>query len=129
MRHYKHHTGFTLIEILIALAIVAIAMAAVQRSFAQVIDTTLTLRDRNIALWIAQNKLVQYQLEEHWPATGTRSDTTVMANKEWSLQEKVSATQIPNVRRVELDISARGEEYSLAHLVGLVIKPEKNTSP
>lgn len=125
----KYHSGFTLIEILVALAVVAIAMAAVQRSFAQVIDTTLNLSDRNIALWVAQNKLTQYQLEEHWPSVGTREDTTEMANKIWSLQEKVSATQIPDVRRVEIDVRMPGEEYSLAHLVGLVIKVSKKSSP
>jgi len=116
-------SGFTLIEILVALAIVAIAMAAVQRSFAQIIDTTLNLRDRNIALWVAQNKLTQYQLEEYWPAVGTHSDATEMASKEWHWVEKVSATQIPDVRRVEIDVMTAGKEYSLAHLVGLVIKP------
>lgn len=126
--HHKRSAGFTLVEILVALAIVAIAMAAVQRSFAQVIDSTLILRDRNIALWVAQNKLVQYRLEEYWPAVGSRTNTAIMANKEWDLQEKVSATQIPNVRRVELDISERGSEYSLAHLVGLVIKPPEKAA-
>lgn len=125
----KNQSGFTLIEVLIAMVIVVMAMATFLRSFAQVIDSTATLRDRHVALWVAQNKLTQYQLEEHWPATGTRSDTTVMANKEWRIQEKVSATQIPNVRRVELDISVRGEDYSHAHLVGLVIKPDEKVAP
>lgn len=129
MTRDNSHGGFTLIEILVALVFVAIAMAALQRSFAQVIDATLTLRDRNIALWVAQNKLTQYQLEQHWPSLGTRNDTTTMANVEWSWQEKVSATQIPDVRRVEIDVRAQGHDYSLAHLVGLVIKPSSKTTP
>ena len=128
MNQPRHHHGFTLIEILVALAIVVVALAALQRSFAQVIDSTYTLRDRNIALWVAQNKLSQYQMEEHWPSVGTRSDTTVMANREWSWQEKVTETQIPGVRRVEIDVQASGTDYSLAHLVGLVMKPQKKTT-
>ncbi len=64
MKQSRRHHGFTLIEILVALAIVVVALAALQRSFAQVIDSTYTLRDRNIALWVAQNKLAQYQMEE-----------------------------------------------------------------
>ncbi len=128
MKQSRRHHGFTLIEILVALAIVVVALAALQRSFAQVIDSTYTLRDRNIALWVAQNKLAQYQMEETWPSVGTRSDSTMMANREWDWQEKVSATQIPEVRRVEIDVRARGKDYSLAHLVGLVLKPQKKTA-
>jgi len=128
MKHSRRHHGFTLIEILVALAIVVVALAALQRSFAQVIDSTYTLRDRNIALWVAQNKLAQYQMEEHWPSVGTRNDTTVMANREWDWQEKVTKTQIPDVRRVEIEVRARGTDYTLARLVGLVMKPQKKTA-
>src|SRR5580693_4672087 len=71
--------GFTLIEVLIALAIVAIALAAGFRSVAQSANSASALKARTLALWVAENRLAGAQLETPSPALGERSGDETQA--------------------------------------------------
>ncbi|GMR19977.1 MAG: type II secretion system minor pseudopilin GspI [Gammaproteobacteria bacterium] len=117
------HKGFTLIEVLVALAVVAIAFAATMRSMAQSIDTTMVLRDKSYALWIAQNRLALHELGQDWPSLDTRDGTATMAGREWRWQEKVISTPLENLRRIEIEITAIESDYVLARLIGFLRKP------
>ena len=59
--------GFTLVEVLVALAVLAIALAAVMRAMAQAVDTTVSLREHSVALWVAQNRLMEHEMRQDWP--------------------------------------------------------------
>jgi len=115
--------GFTLIEVLIALAVLAIALAAVMRTVGQSIDLTMELRDRNLALWVAQNRLVTHQLLHEWPSPDTTEGTAEMGNRQWRWREQVLATPEPALRRIEIDVRADHGEARLAHLVGFLEQP------
>ena len=65
--------GFTLVEILVALAIIAIALTAGMRALAQATDTATALKARTLALWVAQNRLAAAQIATPWPALGNYS--------------------------------------------------------
>lgn len=56
----RHARGFTLIEILVALAILAVALAAAVRSASIAADGTLDLRERLAGTWVAQDRLAEY---------------------------------------------------------------------
>ncbi len=118
-----HHKGFTLIEVLVALALVAIAFAAIMRSMAQSIDTTMVLRDKSYALWVAQNRLALHELGQNWPSLDTRDGTATMAGREWRWKEKVISTPLENLRRIEIEITAIENDYVLARLIGFLRKP------
>jgi general secretion pathway protein I len=119
----KRHRGFTLIEVLIALAVLAIALAAVMRALSQSIDLSAGLRDRNIALWVAQNRLAEHQIRHDWPSQDTTEGTTEMAGREWRWREQVSGTPEPALRRIEIEVRAANGDQALAHLVGFLSQP------
>lgn len=116
--------GFTLIEVLMALAVLAIALAAILRTVGQSIDLTVDLRDRALAGWVAQNRLIAHQLQKDWPAAETTDGQTEMGGRVWRWREQVSTTPEPALRRIEIEIRADRGEQRLARLVGFLENPK-----
>lgn len=111
--------GFTLVEILVALAILAVALAAGMRAVAQSADGATLLKQRTLALWIAQNRLAAAQLAAPWPAPGARDGEAVQAGARFVWRETVSGTPNPAFRRIEIVVAEPGQpDYALARLVG-----------
>lgn len=122
--------GFTLIEILVALAVIATAVAAVVAGVSGYVNNAGYLRDRTVAQWVVMNKIAEMQLSSEWPSPGERRGETLMANREWSWKVKIAATDDPDVLR--LDVSAHAEEHSksaLAEAVAYVGKPAPAPAP
>lgn len=124
MRRRKKQTGFLLVEILVALVILAIPLAAITRAVSQAIDTTAALRDRNIAMWVAQDRLTMHRIERDWPSLKTTTGTSEMADRSWRWQEKVISTPVAQLRRVEIEIRDENGPDMLAKLVGLLRDPQ-----
>lgn len=114
-------TGFTLIEILVALTIAAIALAAGMRALSQAADGAGTLKARTLALWIAQNRLAAIQIA---PEEGTRGDTqgeAMQAGLPFVWRVHVSTTPNPAFRRVDIVVAEPSmPAYALASLTGYV---------
>lgn len=96
--------GFTLIEVLVALAIVAIGMAAVLEALTSSANTAIYLQDKTFAQWVALNRLETVRLSGTVPGTGTSSDKTDYAGRSWEWQQKVTSTKIPDLRQIEIDV-------------------------
>jgi general secretion pathway protein I len=113
--------GFTLVEVLVALAIVAVALAAGFRSVAQSAETATALKARTLALWVAQNRLAAAQLEIPGPSAGERDGNETQAGALFAWHQTVSGTPNPAFRRVEITVAdASRTDYVLARLVGYV---------
>ncbi len=111
-------------EVLIALAILAIPLAAITRAVGQAIDTTAALRDRSIAMWVAQDRLTMHRIERDWPTLKTTTGTSEMAGRSWRWQEKVISTPVVQLRRVEIEIRDENGPDMLAKLVGFLRNPQ-----
>ena len=111
--------GFTLIEILVALAILAVALAAGMRSVAQASDAATMLKQRTLALWVAQNRLAEAQLANPWPGVGTREGAAEQARARFVWRENISGTPNPAFRKIEITVADQAQtDYVLARLVG-----------
>lgn len=123
MRHRKGTLGFSLIEVLVALTILAIPLAAITRTVSQAIDTTAALRDRSMALWVAQDRIALHRIRRDWPATRTTTGTSEMAGRTWRWEEKVVTTPVAQLRRIEIEVREGDSPDVLARLVGFLRDP------
>ncbi|MBW4053311.1 MAG: type II secretion system minor pseudopilin GspI [Proteobacteria bacterium] len=96
--------GFTLIEVLVALAIVAIGMAAVLEALTSSANTAMYLQSKTFAEWVALNRLETVRLTGSVPGTGASSDTVDYAGRSWEWRQKVTNTQIPGMVQIAVDV-------------------------
>jgi general secretion pathway protein I len=115
--------GFTLIEVLVALAIVALALTAIAASMSQMIDSANTMRDRTYASWIAQNKITEFRLASAMPEVSTTSGELDYGNNRWSWRAVVSETGIENFMRIDVSVSYANSEYVVRTVTGFVGEP------
>jgi general secretion pathway protein I len=119
------HRGFTLIEILVALAILAVALAAAVRAAGVSADTTLRVKERLLAGWIAQDRLADYAMRPLWPDIGTRQGNADQAGVRFVWRETVTGTPNQLFRRIEVQVfPARTPDYEAARLVGFAVRSE-----
>ena len=117
--------GFTLVEILVALAIVAVALAAGMRALAQGADTASALKAHTLALWVAQNRLAAAQVAIPWPALGVADGDATQAGARFVWRTVIGTTPNPAFRRIEITVAdPETPDYALAHLIGFLGNPE-----
>lgn len=103
-RNSAPERGFTLLEVLVALTIVAIALAAIIKSTGDAARNTAYLRDKTVAEWVALNRLAELRASRSYPATGTRSGSEEQANADWDWIQTVSESGQPGIRQVEIEV-------------------------
>ncbi len=116
-----------MIEVLVALAIVAIALAASLRAVGSLATSEAELHDRLLAGWSADNALGQLRLAHAWPDIGERSFDCSQGNLRLTCTQLVAATPNPIFRRVEVSVTMPGRDGILAQLV-TVLGNETNRS-
>jgi general secretion pathway protein I len=113
--------GFTLVEVLVALAILAVALAAGFRSVAQSTDGATALKARTLALWVAQNQLAIAQMQTPAPAVGQRSGRESQAGADFAWRAVISGTPNPAFRRIEITVAnVDTPDYVIARVVGFM---------
>lgn len=116
--------GFTLIEVLIALAFLALAMSAIIATVGVSIRNAAELQDHTFAHWVAMNELTTLRLAPAWPALGTQKGNAEMAGQKWNWHATVSTTQDPDLLRVDVDVSsALAPDVVVASLAGFIGRP------
>ncbi len=115
--------GFTLIEVMVALTIVAFSLTAVAASMSQMIDAANSMRDRTYASWIAQNKITEMRLAGVLPEVSTTSGEIEYASATWAWRAVVSETGIENFRRIDVSVSHADSEYVVREVTGFVGEP------
>ncbi|MDH5472236.1 MAG: type II secretion system minor pseudopilin GspI [Gammaproteobacteria bacterium] len=124
-------TGFTLIEILVALAIIAIALGALIKASGDHTNTAGFLKQKTLAHWVAMNELTLLQTGKQWPDLGTEKKSTEMANHQWfwtretrELPDPVTGEPSQQARQIIFTVFAdENREHNLTKLIGFLEKP------
>lgn len=123
------HGGFTLIEVLIALAVVSISLAAIVKVGAETGYSFTHLRDRAMASWVASNRLTELKAMEYW-GEGSDDGSSELAGREWYWETEIEETPIPELRRVTVRVYAsEGASQPLSTLDGLLNHPDLRGPP
>ena len=100
--------GFTLVEVLLALAIIAIALTALLKATAQDIDNTRRIKEKSIAHWVAMQGLTMIQLNLIAVNQSQEStQNTTMLNEHWFWRAKISATAIKKIQKITISVSQK----------------------
>lgn len=98
--------GFTLIEVLVAVAIVAVSLAAASRAGGALLDNAQRLSDVTLAQWCADNQLVSLRLAKVFPDLGGAEIECEQMGRHFTMTQTVRGSFNPNFRIVDLDVAA-----------------------
>lgn len=102
------HDGFTLIEVLLALSIIAIALTALLKAMTQNVENTRRIKEKTVSHWVAMQgvAMVQLGLLQITPGQETTQDTK-MLGEHWYWRAKVSATPEKSIQLITILISTQ----------------------
>ena len=115
--------AFTLVEVLVALAILAIALAAAMRTLHLTTDSAQQTKLRLLSTWVAQNQLAELTARHAFPDTGISSGNLDYGGVKFAWQHNVSATPNPAFRKIDIRVTkAEDSAHALAQLTGYVVQ-------
>ena len=109
-------TGFTLIEVMIALAIFAVAVASLSTAMHGNVRNANYLKEKTIANWIANNKLVEIHAANTYPPLQDRSDKIEYAGTEWVVNTKVANLLVISHQKLPTKCQILLKEIQSSHL-------------
>ena len=120
--------GFTLLEMLIAMVLIAVVGISISTAIGNVANQRFSLERRTIAHWIGQNHITRMRiarsLESKLPDEGTDYDKIFMGLRDWEVKTKVINTQYSTLKRIEIDVYEvikNGDVVGpFEHLVGFI---------
>lgn len=115
--------GFTLIEVMVALVVVALGMMAVHTTLNRYAATSRYLEEQTLASWIATNKLTELSIAPTWPSLGDYDEDVEFADREWRCEVEVLETAVPNLRRVDVSVKLANDPERVIRKVSALIEP------
>ena len=121
-RCLKRKSAFTLIEVTIALLVITLGMGAVIVTTGESGWKSSHLRQSTIASWVAYNEIAMYRAKRTWSDATSRSGEAEMANAQWDWRMEISTTDDPSLRRLEVEVSLKGETAVKARVTGFIAR-------
>jgi general secretion pathway protein I len=100
--------GFTLIEVVVAMAIIVVVLAGLFFQINRVADTSLDLRERTLSQWIALNRVADLRVNGV-PPVGQKAEGTIeYADQRWRWRWEVLPTPVKEIRRIRVQVGLEG---------------------
>lgn len=112
--------GFTLLEVLVALAIFALSAAAVLRQTQLSAKQQYELELKSSALWMAENLLTELTTMDEWPPVGREEQEQNYQGQDWVIVADVQATPDPMLRKIQVEVALPERADGAAPLLSLV---------
>ena len=100
----KHESGFTLIEVMVALAILAVVAVAASRASSAYLSSVDVLRTRTLAHFVAQNSAADLRIQETW-LTANSAQTINAQGRDWQITMTVSQDITPALKKVNIAVA------------------------
>ena len=114
--------GFTLLEVMVALAVAAIGLGAVSKSMTSNVDVAVKLKNRTIATWVASNRMAELRMERQFVGSGGNTERTEMGGVEWRVEDNYTLSADPNITKVEIRVFVDEEENPSGKLDGYIAR-------
>jgi general secretion pathway protein I len=129
----RPNNGFTLLEVLVALAVFAVAAIALMRVSESQLRLSTTLEEKTFAHWVALNMISEMQANQDWPNVGEQTGKVSMAGRDWKIIVKTEATPLSRVRRIEVNVGLAPVDFTddmekLTLLTGFLEQPSVQTT-
>jgi general secretion pathway protein I len=105
----KRERGFTLLEVLIALAIVAVSVGALLGTITSSASNIIYLKDKTLAEWVALNRLTEVRISTQMPGKGRRTGNAEMGGMRWQWEEEVTELPVKGMFRIDIRARQTGE--------------------
>lgn len=115
--------GFTLLEALVALAILAVCLSAGLRAVGATAQSTANLRDSTLGDWVARNRLAELRASAAFPNPGRSQGESEQAGRRYRWIQVVSSTANPLFRKVEVRVVELDSGRPVGSLMGFLAKP------
>lgn len=126
MKRAASRPGFTLVEVLVALAVLSLALIAALRAANVGVANSMEIRDRLLAGWVAENRLAEHRARRDWVPVGVYQGVAVQGGKSFRWEEKVTSTQNTQFLRVEVRVyHAEQPDNALGVMSGFLVRPER----
>jgi len=116
----KTNRGFTLLEVMIALFVIAVALGGVIKVMGNAALNSSRLSSKTFAQWVALNQIAKLQIGNQWPKYGEDKGEAEMASQNWRWVQKTIKTDDENVKRIELSVWNKDDDSSSAPYITVV---------
>ncbi|MGH1543223.1 MAG: type II secretion system minor pseudopilin GspI [Arenicella sp.] len=117
---FKNNQGFTLLEVIIAIAIVSIAVISVFNAAGRSVDATTGADNRLVANWIAANALAEARLKTVDGQLALTNESIEMGGRQWRYEMEATDSSNPSVALVDVRVFIGNEQSSIVVLSGYI---------
>ena len=115
--------GFTLLEAMVALVIVALGMMAVNGQLNRYVVAASFVEEKTLASWIGTNQITALSVGTTWPAVGTHDEDVEFAQRKWRCHIVVTETDVMNLHRVDVSVSLKDNPERVIDKVSGLVEP------
>ena len=116
--------GFTLLEVLVALAIISLALTGALRALGSTTVASEGLRERTLASWVALNRLTELRITYTFPDIGTTQGKATQGGQEFIWRMDVAYSPNPLFRKVDITVlRGDGSATPISRMRGFVVRP------